>query len=253
MRHAHAHTMDWLKVGGSVALVIVALPLLALAAFLGRGVLLAAALLAVVAGLAAFAVSPAFRTRLAGWTEPEMVYNGLRLATPFAYHPFHAWARIEGDEATLGADDLVQTVLGPLDDVELPEVGARVRQGWPLARLVRGDRRVDLPSPLSGTVVATNERLDAAPALVNREPFGDGWLARVKGDGIRDERQTLLRGEEARSWFRREVDRLISRLVPGETAPVLADGGAVTGDLHRFIDDVRWRRLAEEFFGAEGA
>lgn len=253
MRHAQAHTMDWLKVGGSVALVIVALPLLALAAFVGRGVLLAAALLAVVAGVAAYAVSPAFRTRLAGWTEPEIFHNGLKLATPLTYHPLHGWARIEGDEATLGADDLVQTVLGPVEAVELPAVGARVRQGAPLARLTRGGRTVALASPVSGTVLATNDCLDATPELVNREPFGDGWLARVRSDSLRAERHGLLEGEEARSWFRREVDRLIARLVPGETVPVLADGGALMGDLHRFIDDVRWRRLNEEFFGAERA
>ncbi len=84
MRHTKALTTDWLKVGGSVALILVALPMLALAAFVGRGVLLAAALLALVVGLAAFAASPAFRTRLAGWTEPEIFHNGLKLATPYA-------------------------------------------------------------------------------------------------------------------------------------------------------------------------
>lgn len=250
MRHTREHTMDWLKVGGSVALMVVALPLLALGIFVGRGVLLALACLAVVAGLAAFAVSPAFRTRLGTWTEPEILHNGLRLATPLAYHPFHGWARIEGDEATLGADDLVQSVLGPVDRVELPEVGVRVRQGAPLARLVRGDRTVDLASPVSGTVLATNDCLDTEPGLVNRAPFGDGWLARVQSEALKTERDRLLRGDEARSWFRREVDRLIARLVPGETAPVLADGGAVVGDLHQVIDDVRWRRLNEELFGA---
>lgn len=250
MRHTKALTTDWLKVGGSVALILVALPVLALAAFVGRGVLLAAALLALVVGLAAFAVSPAFRTRLAGWTEPEIFHNGLKLATPYAYHPFHGWARIEGDEATLGADDLVQTVLGPVEAVELPVVGTRVDQGGPLARLRRGDRTVDLAAPVSGTVLATNDRLETEPDLVNRAPFGDGWLARIESGSLKTERDRLYRGEEARSWFRREVDRLISRLVPGEAAPVLADGGALVGDLHQVIDDVRWRRLNEEFFGA---
>ena len=250
MRHMNRRTKDWLKVGGAVALVAVALPALAIVALLGRGLLVAAALGGMVACLVAFAASPGFRSWLAAWTEPEISHSGLKLATAAAYHPFHSWARIEGREATLGADDLVESALGPVDEVDLPQVGEHVRQGEPFARLRHGARAVALAAPVSGTVIATNSSLETAPGLVNRSPFADGWLARVRSDALPAERGILIRGEAARAWFRREVDRLIARLVPAEPSPVMADGGALVGDLYRQIDDTRWQRLAEEFFGA---
>lgn len=241
--------LEWLRVGGYMALVVVALPVLAVLAFVGRGVVLAAAIVMVVAGLAAYVVSPSFRAWIENSTEPELSYSGLRLGSGVAFHPFHAWARVEGDEATVGADDLVQATLGPIDDVVLPPVGTEVHQGEVMARLGRGDRSVELKAPVSGVVLATNASLAWDPGQVNRAPFGNGWLARVRGDRMKTERKELLRGESARAWFRREVDRLVSRMLPGEGAPALPDGGVLVGELYRHIDLTHWNRLTEEFFG----
>jgi glycine cleavage system H protein len=173
----------------------------------------------------------------------------LRLANGLALYPAHAWARLEGDEATVGADDLVQAALGPVDEVELPAPGTELHQGERLARLHRGRRFVDLLSPVSGRVLSANISLATDPTRVNRSPFGEGWLARVQSDTIARERGALYRGAEARSWFRREVDRLISRLVPMELVASLPDGGRVVPSLHEHIDDIHWTRLTEEFFG----
>jgi len=208
--------------------------------------------LALAACLVAFTVSPGFRSWLQSWTEPEIAYSGLRLATGYAFHPAHTWARLERGEATVGVDDMVQSTLGPVEGVELPPVGTRVRAGEPFARLRHAERSLELLSPITGRVLAANRRLVETPERINEEPFGEGWVARIEGDAIRAERGRLLRGEEARAWFRREVDRLISRLLP-DAAPALPDGGVLVGELHRHIDDVHWQRLAEEFFGAARA
>jgi len=244
-----ARYKDWLRLGGWMGVILIALPVLAILVLVGRFVLLGAAAGVVVAGLVAYAVSPGFRAWLTVRAEPEVSYNGLRLANGLAHHPAHTWARLEGDEATLGADDLVQAALGPLDEVELPKPGRELHQGEVLARLRRRGRILEILSPVSGRVLAANEALVAHPELINRSPFGDGWLARVQSDTIPAERAELYRGAEARAWFRREVDRLISRLVPGELAPSLPDGGMLVGSLHEHIDDVHWTRLTEEFFG----
>lgn len=249
MRQNERHRGDWWKVGGYVALAVVALPALAIVGFVARGVVLGGVLLALGACLVAFTVSPAFRSWLQSWTEPEVAYSGLRLATGFAYHPAHTWARLEQGEATVGADDMMLSTLGPVDAVDLPAVGARVRQGEPFARLRHGDRSLDLVSPVTGRVLAANRPLADEPTRINAEPFGDGWIARIEGDTLKTERRLLLSGEEARAWFRREVDRLVSRLLP-DAAPALPDGGVLVGELHRHIDDTHWTRLAEEFFGA---
>lgn len=240
----------WLRLGGWLGVILIALPVVAVLVLVGRLVLLAAAAGLVVAGLVAYAASPGFRAWLTVRTEPEVSYNGLRLANDLAFHPAHTWARLEGDLATLGADDLVQAVLGPVEEVELPAPGSELTQGGVLARLRRAGRTLEVLSPVSGRVLSANESVVVRPGLLNSSPFGDGWLARVQSDAIAAERGELYRGTEARAWFRREVDRLISRLAPGEPVPSLPDGGVVAGSLHQHIDDIHWTRLAEEFFGA---
>lgn len=252
MTHSEKRNLEWLKVGGYVALAVVALPLLAAVAFVARGLLLAAAVAVVVAGLAAYAVSPGFRSWFERRTGEQLSYSGLRLSTGLAFHPAHSWARIEGAEATVGADDLVQATLGPVDAVELPPVGAQVRQGETLLRLSRDDRSVEVRSPISGIVLHTNESLEWDPRQVNREPFGAGWLVRMHGEDLKRERRVLLRGDEARAWFRREVDHVVSRLLPDEAVPALPDGGVLVDELHRHIDRAHWDRLNEELFGRAG-
>ncbi len=244
---------DWLRLGGWMSVILIALPVFAFLILIGRVVLLAVAVAVVVAGVLAYAVSPGFRAWLTVRTEPEVSYNGLRLANGLAHHPSHTWARLEGDEATLGADDLIQAALGPLDEVELPAPGSELTQGEVLARLRHDGRTLEVLSPVSGRVLAANESVITHPTLLNRSPFADGWLARVQSDTIAAERAELYRGAEARAWFRREVDRLLSRLVPVELAPSLPDGGMVVGSLHEQIDDIHWTRVAEEFFGARRA
>lgn len=250
MTHVEKKNLEWLRVGGYVALAMVALPVVAAIAFVARGLLLAAAVMVLVAGLAAYAVSPGFRAWFERTTEDQLSYSGLRLGTGLAFHPFHTWARIEGNEATVGADDLIQATLGPVEEVDLPQVGTEVRQGEPLLRLYRDGRDLEVRAPVSGIVLSTNESLKWDPHQVNRQPFGAGWLVRVRSKDLKRERKTLLRGEEARSWFRREVDRLVSRLIPS-AAPALPDGGVLVGELHRHIDAPHWDRLVEEFFGGE--
>jgi len=251
MTHAEKRNLDWLRFGGYLALAIIALPVLAIVAFIGRGLLLALAIVALVAILAAYAVSPAFRAWFENQAEPELSYSGLRLGTGLSFHPFHSWARIEGDEATVGADDLIQATLGPVDAVALPPVGLHLTQGEPMIRLTRGDRALELKAPVSGTVLSLNDTLAWDPQRVNHSPFGSGWLVRMRGDDLKSERKTLLRGEEARSWFRREVDRVVSRLLPGDMAPALPDGGVLVDELYRHIDTPHWNRLVDEHFGGE--
>ena len=230
--------------------IAILLPLVAVAAFVLRAGLFAGALLAVVAGMATFAVSPRFREWLGFQVEPGLTYNGLRLDTGVALGAGHAWARFDGGEATVGADDLMQAVLGPVEQVELPGLGTRVRRGEPLFRLRHGDRSVAVASPIAGTVVHANPELADSPGLVNDAPFAGGWAVRLGSDDPRRDRQELLRGGKARAWFRGEVDRLLADLLPGSagTAPALPDGGELVEGLHRYIDDATWSRLQARFF-----
>lgn len=245
----HLQMRETLTVGAALVLVVVALPLLAVLSLVGRAVFFAAALAAVVAGILLFALSPRFRAWLRAETEGEMTLSGLRLATDVAVHPGHSWARVEPDQVWVGADDLVAAVLGPPTAVETPAVGSRVRRGEPLVELRRGERRVTLPAPVSGTVLGRNGELDRRPWLLREEPYAGGWLLRLRSDAPRAQRRKLLSGGAARAWFRKEVDRLLTVLTPGGTlAPALPDGGTLVGELYRQIDDPTWERLSATLF-----
>ncbi|HVN68790.1 MAG TPA: glycine cleavage system protein GcvH [Candidatus Binatia bacterium] len=103
------------------------------------------------------------------------------------YSKEHEWAKVEGDVATIGVTDYAQSALGDIVYVELPKVGAQIDQFGNVGVVESVKAVSDLFTPLSGEVVAVNEALEADPAAVNREPYGAGWLLRVR---LRDPDET---------------------------------------------------------------
>jgi glycine cleavage system H protein len=96
------------------------------------------------------------------------------------YHPEHDWARIEGDEATLGITWFAQDALGELVHYEAPSEGATVTKDQSYGEVESVKAVSDLISPLSGEVVAVNEKVVDAPETVNEDAYGDGWLIRIR-------------------------------------------------------------------------
>ena len=96
------------------------------------------------------------------------------------YTKDHEWVRIEGDTATIGVTDFAASQLGDVVFVDLPAVGKSVDQ-FATFGVVESVKAVsDLYAPLSGEVVEVNGELGSKPELVNSDPFGDGWMIRVK-------------------------------------------------------------------------
>jgi glycine cleavage system H protein len=96
------------------------------------------------------------------------------------YHPEHDWARIEGDEATFGLTWYAQDALGEVVFYEPPEVGASVAKDQAYTEVESVKAVSDVYAPLSGEVIAVNEKLAESPETINEDPYGEGWLARVK-------------------------------------------------------------------------
>jgi glycine cleavage system H protein len=96
------------------------------------------------------------------------------------YHPEHDWARIEGDQATFGITWYAQDALGEVVFYEPPEVGATVTANESYAEVESVKAVSDVFAPLSGEVVAVNEALSDAPERINDDPYGEGWLVRVR-------------------------------------------------------------------------
>ena len=96
------------------------------------------------------------------------------------YTKTHEWAQIEGPEATLGITHFAQEQLGDLSYVELPEPGRTVAAGEEIGSVESVKAASELYSPVSGEVIAVNEELESAPEKVNQDPYGEGWMVRVK-------------------------------------------------------------------------
>lgn len=96
------------------------------------------------------------------------------------YHPEHDWARVDGDEATLGITWYAQDALGEVVFYEPPEVGATIAKDAAYAEVESVKAVSDVIAPLSGEIIAVNEALSDAPEKINDDPYGDGWLVKVK-------------------------------------------------------------------------
>jgi glycine cleavage system H protein len=96
------------------------------------------------------------------------------------YHPEHDWARIEGDEATLGITWYAQDALGEVVFFDPPDVGTDVAKDQPYAEVESVKAVSEVYAPLSGEVTEINQVVDDSPETINEDPYGRGWLAKVK-------------------------------------------------------------------------
>jgi len=96
------------------------------------------------------------------------------------YTSEHEWIRVEGDEAFVGITDYAQSELGEIVFVDVPTIGETVAQGEVFGSVEAVKTVSDLNMPASGEVLAFNEELEAHPELVNEDPYGAGWMVRIR-------------------------------------------------------------------------
>lgn len=95
------------------------------------------------------------------------------------YTSEHEWIRVEGNEAFVGITDYAQSELGEIVFIDVPTLGEIVAQGDVFGSIEAVKTVSDLNMPVSGEVLEINEALDAAPELVNNDPYGEGWIIRI--------------------------------------------------------------------------
>jgi glycine cleavage system H protein len=96
------------------------------------------------------------------------------------YHAEHDWARVDGDEATFGITWYAQDALGEVVFFDAPEVGSAVSRDSAYTEIESVKAVSEVIAPLSGEIVAINEALAAHPEAINEDPYGNGWLVRVR-------------------------------------------------------------------------
>jgi glycine cleavage system H protein len=96
------------------------------------------------------------------------------------YHPEHDWARVDGNEATFGITWYAQEQLGEVVFFDPPALGVQLKQNETYTEVESVKAVSDVFAPMSGEVVAVNELLSDKPETINNDPYGDGWLVRVR-------------------------------------------------------------------------
>ena len=111
------------------------------------------------------------------------------------YASTHEWVRIEGDLVVTGISDHAQDALGDLVYVETPEVGQQITAGEQAGVVESVKTASDIHAPVSGTVVEINANLEDDPDFVNDDPYGKGWIYKIKPDNIADVEKLLTNAE----------------------------------------------------------
>lgn len=104
----------------------------------------------------------------------------MNIPNELKYTKEHEWLRIDDDVAEIGITDYAQGELGDVVFVELPEKGSEVKQMEPFGTIEAVKAVSELFSPITGTVEEVNDKIDDDAGIINRDPYGDGWMIRVK-------------------------------------------------------------------------
>lgn len=173
-------------------------------------------------------------------------------AEPLLFHPRHVWARIEsGGRIRTGLDGFGRRLMGRLYCVQLPEKGAQIAAGEAAWSVVHHEGQVSLASPVSGVVVEVNERLRSHPALVEQDPYGQGWAIVLSPTDLAADLEGLRIGAGLGPWIAEESEKLMRAFsnAPG-SHPTLMDGGRLVEDLHAALPLEERARVVDLFLSA---
>lgn len=163
-------------------------------------------------------------------------------------HRGHAWAVLEETgQVRVGMDDFSQKILGPPEAIEFPTVGREYYQDHVCLALIRQGHKAKVMAPVDGIVQEINVQVQDHPALVHDDPYGQGWLFRLKPTNLNRNLDALYSGEIVASWIDQESHRLLG-LMENTVGVTLPSGGEIIDDVYGHFPDLGWRRLVQEFF-----
>jgi glycine cleavage system H protein len=182
--------------------------------------------------------APGWGTILSG--PPE----GVRLALN------HSWMRMEKNVAVIGFDEFIARMLGAVESVVVPGVGATVAPGSPDIALAHGSRRIRFASPVAGRILEVNKALLEKPALARSDPYRNGWLLKVAPDEARGGMAGSLTGAAAREWLKDQMSLakdFLAGVAPRAAFATLPDGGEPAEGALQHCDAAAWKEFERRF------
>ncbi|HUX05708.1 MAG TPA: glycine cleavage system protein H [Acidobacteriota bacterium] len=177
--------------------------------------------------------------------------EGISMPQGISYHPLHTWVReIDAQTVVVGLDDFARRLIGRIDKATLPMTNVELDVGQGATYLRSGRRMVPIANPVEGEIVEVNELLHDDPDLVQLDPYGKGWLYKVRSWRLAEQLSGLLGGSVARQWMELSMRRLRSAF-GGELAVMAQDGGELMDDIGSGLAPERWVRLIRDHLGTE--
>jgi glycine cleavage system H lipoate-binding protein len=173
--------------------------------------------------------------------------SGYRLAEGYYYHFGHSWAQVlSGNCVRVGMDDFAARLLGPADALDVAPTGASVKQGGVGWVLQRGEHRAPMQAPLSGKIIAVNEKAASRPELAHDDPYQDGWLFQMDPAFLKMEAEALFSGPESDQWIEAENRALLKTMGPAYEK-LASTGGEPLDDLVGKVPGIEWDPLVRTF------
>ena len=182
--------------------------------------------------------------------------NILRIPQGLFYNKSHTWTHLEeSGAAKVGLDDFLQHLTGKVKFTNLKSPDEIISKGDLLAEINQNGKHLRVFSPISGTILDTNEMLYDNPEIFNDDPYSKGWIYKIKPSDWVAETKSYYLAEEAVNWSKRELDRFKEFLTGGSmrkyssepSIMILQDGGEIRDHLLAELPDEVWMDFQEEF------
>lgn len=163
----------------------------------------------------------------------------------------HCWANI-GEEGSVkvGIDDFAKKIIGKIDSIGLPNLGMVVKKGQSLFTVKQGNRSISFKSPVSGKVKEINKFINEELDSLNISPYDVNWICEIDADELDSELPSLKIGKAAVAFYQTDIERLQAlkkKTMTSKEAELEPEGAIFAGEMER-LDDINWKRFAEEFF-----
>jgi glycine cleavage system H lipoate-binding protein len=174
--------------------------------------------------------------------------SGYKMIEDYHYYFGHSWVKIENfRRVRIGIDDFISKILGRVDEINLPPVGAVMKRAEIGCILTRNDKKTPVQSPMSGTVCAVNDKVKKNPELVHDDPYDEGWLYILDSKNFKPELAGLYFGRECFQWMEKECLNLY-KLMGFRYEQLSATGGELLDDVFGYFPEISWNRLVKTFF-----
>ncbi|NTV84919.1 MAG: glycine cleavage system protein H [Bacteroidales bacterium] len=183
----------------------------------------------------------------------------LRIPQGLFYGKNHTWMYMEKSGiASVGLDDLLLHITGKIKFRNLKNPGETITKGDLLTEIDQEGKLLRIFSPVSGKIMETNPTLDENPGLLNEDPYGSGWIYKVKPSNWMVEARSCYFAEEATNWSENELIRFkdflavnMKNYTPGAPMVILQDGGELCDHSLSALPDTIWKDFQKEFLSPD--